>query len=435
MDVVLVVDNTFRELVGIFLIYFNLLKLGLKVRIVNRFVYWEAFNLFRPKIILLPNAGDPNIPLMTKSAHVCILPSESGNGQLTQILSTHAGTEIYKCYTEEISRFFSWGKYMSEVLLKSGKYRKDQIIDSGHPSTDLWKKDKAIENRSKKVVGFTTSFRGINNSLGKKQNLFTWIHHAEKFGGDGSFYLPPNHSESWLFWEAAYVRLMFQLIQVVVDSDEEIIVQIRPHPFENIDMYEAFTEEFGNRVIVTKIGTINEWLENVDVLVTYFSASLVDAYINQKSIISLSKLVDPVAKSLIPKAYIYDYYEFFNAPEAIKDFSIEIEKALKSRDLKPNVRMDEYLNSRFDFPKDIPSSFRIAIDLKGLNEECAERSFEKRTYFRLIKTIFLYYALDFYYLIMSQLRPVKYCGYLVSYNLLNFSWSRRARKMAFRMLN
>lgn len=429
IDVLLVVDNEARELPGLYLIYLELKKKSLKVKICSRFFLYQLFRAYQPKLVLLPNAGDPFMEEMSHSSIVTILPSESGNGQRDLILNIHCGTKKYVCYNAFVDYFYSWGPFMKELLAYSNTYTDSQIINTGNPSLDY--SGVKIKSRNEKIIiGITTSFRAINNSIGSSQNLFEWIISAEESGSDGSFFLPPNHSESWLFWEAGYLRLIYQIIKFLLTNMNNISISIRPHPFEDPKMYKPFIERYGTNITIDNKGTISEWLDRTDVLLTYFSASAIDAFISQVPVISLANMVDPIAKSVIPKSYLYDYYDYFYTPNNFNELLEGINKVVYDIHYEMNKKsMNEYLKEKFLYPRNIPSFRLISNHISSILT--AKSSIKSSLFFRFnnfLKYLIKGILLEILNFVSPNLNP----GYKISYRFLLSSKANRIKIIARR---
>jgi hypothetical protein len=249
---------------------------------------------------------------------------------------------------------------MTQWLVESGAYSSAQIVTSGHPATDHW----LIQNERKcrHRVGLTTTFRVLSNSVGGSQNFIKWIYETEYGGGsDGSYFSPPEHAEAWIYWEAAFIRSIANIVHEVLIPNS-INCQIRPHPFEVKKPYKFLTEKSGGLVQIEKKGSITDWFDNIDILFTYLSGSAIDAFVKGLPVVSLQKILNPDALNRIPKGFIYDYYEYcwqLESLEQIKDYSHD---AFEGK-LEPARNMGafhEYVYNHFKFPRKRPSAFLVA---------------------------------------------------------------------------
>ena len=192
------------------------------------------------------------------------------------------------------------------------------MIVTGSPSTDQWLMPRSTTNSMKTHPGLTTTFRGLSNSAPPaKMNHFEWLDKVEICGGDGTYFLPPEHAESWIFFEASLARVIACLVRTLT-VDGTGTLEIRPHPFEREERYRYFRAISNGRVSVTKKGTISEWLENISILFTFTSASALDAVVRGIPAISLRGLLDPDSLKKIPVHFQYPYEDMM---WQVEDFS------------------------------------------------------------------------------------------------------------------
>lgn len=359
IDVLLIIDNIYRELAGILLIqHFFKNQLGLSSKICSRFNAIAAYNKYQPKAVVFPNAASPIIEEMSKRSYVFILPSESGNGQKTHVLSINMGTRRYPCYTEYVDHFFSWGKQMTEWLIESGAYSRDRISSTGHPATDHWliPTKKSLTQK----IGLTTTFRALSGSA-KQRNLIKMIYETEIYGGEGSYYLPPEHAESWFYWEASFVRVICNLVtQVVIPNS--LSVELRPHPFEQKHPYLYLTRQTKGLVNITKEGIISEWFQNVDLLLTFMSGSSIDAIVTGLPVVSLKNVLNKDALSRIPEGFLYDYDQYFwqlQNLEQVKEYCQDAFKGKLPIAREPE-KLKDYIYRHFHFPRERPAALLVA---------------------------------------------------------------------------
>ncbi|MBF0531662.1 MAG: hypothetical protein HQL23_01030 [Candidatus Omnitrophica bacterium] len=360
-DVLVVIDNRFREMVPSFLIRHYLRQQGLTCAFCSRFSMWGAFNRLRPRAVILPNPGEPYIAELIKRAFVFILPSESGNGQTGSILAFFKGNVHYQTYSQQADRIFSWGPLMTDILRDNHIAAKEKIIMTGNPITDQW----FIKPRPKKnkILGLTTTFRVINSSLGPVKNIFRAMREHENEGA-GVYFMPPRHMETWFFYELSYVRLLANLIdQVVIGRD--IHLEIRPHPSEKAEQYDYYRQVTGGRCCAVKSGSIVEWLQGIDVLATYLSTSAIDAIVRGIPVVSFKKLLNPDALAMMPAHYDLDYNGWLWQPATLEEFTEMVAAGFAGK-LEITPFKTQFLKSIFDkfyFPRPRLASQNIAEEI------------------------------------------------------------------------
>lgn len=362
--VLIVVDIAERELFGCSLLSRYLAEMGLRPILCGRFAFTDYYARHAPDAVVWPNAF-PDFSHVAETSHVFVLPSESGNGQPDQVRATHGGTFTNPIHPESIDRFFCWGAAMREVLLETGRWRSDQLVVTGSPSTDHWLLPLPSGTRPARI-GLTTTFRALSNSAAPaKMNYFEWIDQAERSGGDGTYYVPPEHAESWVFFEASLARVIVGLVRTLAERRGEPL-QIRPHPGERDSRYAYFRALGNGRVSVTKRGTISEWLEDISILFTFMSASALDAVVRGIPVVSLKGLLDPDALRKIPRHYGYCYDETLWQMERVEQAAEYVDAAVRG-DLPPcrdERRFRSFVEEHYAFQRRGPAAQLIARDIK-----------------------------------------------------------------------
>jgi len=363
--VLVAIDGSKRELFGCSLLAKYLRDIGLTPIICSQYLFKPYYLRYTPEAVVWPNALT-DFSKIAKNTFIFILPSESGNGQEEQVEITHAGTAKNTVYSHYVDRFFCWGKGMKKTLLKSGKWREEQLAVTGNPSTDHWHIPRSKKDPKDCIVGLTTTFRALSNSVSMaKSNYLEWLDYAERHGGDGSYYAPPNHAESWLFYEASLARVINSTVRALVSHNDNT-VEIRPHPFELNCRYQYLKASYGDRVRINKNGPISEWLKNKYIVFTYMSASAIDAIIFGIPVVSLGGLIDPDALKKIPKPFRYEYTNLLWQVDSFSQVPNYLEKARRGqltpcRDIE---KFNDFIKEHFFFPRRKPSAELIATEIK-----------------------------------------------------------------------
>ena len=365
--VLLVIDLSKRELFGSLLLKHFLESLGNRALICNSSDVSDFYDYYRPDAIVYPNALSDFSDLANDSL-VFVLPSESGNGQRDQILSTHGGTPAACVFPKGVTRFFCWGLGMKDILMESGTWSNEQLIVTGSPATDHWTMPLNKAEMNSRAIGITPSLRALsNNTPPKKMNYYQWIDQTEQYGANGNYFRRPEHAESWLFFEASFARAMCSLIrELSVAGDEK--TRIRPHPNALIGRYKYFKEISGGKVTVSKAGTISNWLERTLVLFTFASASSLDAIVRGVPVVSMRGLIDPDALRKIPVDFHYPYEEMLWQLDTVAQAQDYIGRA-KGRKLDVCSNTDglkRFLAEYFSYPRSKLAAEQIAEEIDTL---------------------------------------------------------------------
>lgn len=367
--VLIAVDNAKRELVGCLLLADYLRDLGVRSIICSVMAFSEYYARYRPEAVVWPNTAW-DLSETAKTSIILVLPSESCNGQPDQV-AMHSGTLENPAYPKPVDRFFCWGPSMKEILLETGKWHEDQLVVTGSPATDHWLLPLPADKGDRPHVGFTTTFRALSNAAHPaKTNYFEWIDQAERSGGDGTYYVAPEHAESWLLLEGSIARVMIGLVRTLaVDRRERM--EIRPHPLELEIRYRYLSAISQGRVSVTKRGTISEWLDTISLLFTFMSASALDAVVRGVPVVSLTGLLDPDVLRKMPRRFRYTYEDMLWQMNDLADAVEYVELAARGK-LEPcrdQHGIERFLAEHFAFPRRRPAAEQVAIEIKSILDD------------------------------------------------------------------
>lgn len=362
--VLIVVDCAKRELFGNLLLAKYLSSLGIRPVLCNIFLFHYYYLRYMPDGIVFPNVGQ-NLEKFARTSSIFILPTESGSGQDEQIRITYAGTKEYHVYPECVDKFFCWGSTMHKILLDTSRWQGQQLSLTGSPHTDHWLLPDISQGDLAMRVGVTTTFRVISNGTSPaKMNYFQWLDMTERGGGDGNYYLPPEHAESWLFFEASLARVIIQLTrEVALRGKEEL--EIRPHPFELESRYDYLKRISPGKIFINKKGTISDWLKNKSILFTLISTSALDAIVRGVPVVSLKRLIDPDALRKIPAHFRYSYDDLLWQLDDLSQVGKYIDSAA-NKTLSPcrdMARFNDFLARYFFFPRKISAAESIATEI------------------------------------------------------------------------
>ncbi len=368
-DVLIVVDNVFREYFGLYLLRKYLSDRGLRVQFCNRFVVRTAFNKYKPTAVILPNCIIDIIPQLHERAFVFVLPSESGNGQPELMAQLVDGDKNAPTFLEHVDLLFSWGKKMSQLFINSHRLSADKIFDTGSPATDHWFLKQPLHPDGK--IGLTTSLRALTDF----DDPAFFLYRTEKVG-ERAFFLRPRHSEAWVYYEASLLRVLTEL---VIDqfSKHPRVTSLRVHPFERLKTYNYIKEECGNKFEIQKGGPISNWLKDIRILFSFMSGSMLDAYMMGVPVVSIKNLLDPHALEAIPPYFIYEYDQYFYHPESFTEaMDLARMDPARVREKTNTAKLDQFMNDNFTAHRQKPAAFAIAKQVAEYVQNQTPRSFK-----------------------------------------------------------
>jgi surface carbohydrate biosynthesis protein len=357
--VLIVVDNSRRELFGCVLLARCLEALGVGARLCSHLAFDDYAARWSPDAVVWPNVLR-DLSSVAERSLVFVLPSESGNAQ-PELVAMHAGTPTNPAYPGPVTRFFCWGSAMRDVLLASGRWREEQVAVTGSPATDHWLLPRGGAGGAARI-GITPTFRALSNSARpSRMNYFEWLDQAERLGGDGTFYAPPQHAESWMFFEASLARVLVGLVRTLAARRAEPI-DVRPHPLELPVRYRYLASLARGQLGVTTDGTMSDWLRDKALLFTFMSGSALDAVVRGVPVVSLARLIDADALAKIPGHFRYEYEDMLWPLDDLDHAVDYVERAIRGALLPcpDQAGIEKLLSQHFCYPRPRPAAAEIA---------------------------------------------------------------------------
>jgi surface carbohydrate biosynthesis protein len=339
--VLYIIDVAAREQLAASLVKIELERRGCIVYLASRYVISEAYNRFRPDVIILPKIHKiPELKELAKRCHVILLSAESFSGSPETTIFSYQGFEDeIKC----VDIRFCWGDFDKDTLIEAGLFENDRMVVTGHPMTESWYVPQPIrKNFPSLIVGISSTSKVLANAFGDRNmiSLIDGLENNSDANGRSNFFDEPNHAECWIGFEAAFVRLMIN----ISDQFPDFQIRIRPHPNESIADYSAL--ELGrSNVRVSRDEDITAWIDSIDVLLSFISTSQIDASVRGKRVISLKNLFPKWVIEGLPKRLHLPVDDMFPAP-----YSFEELKEILQTPYEESVTVKEYINRVFNFP-------------------------------------------------------------------------------------
>ncbi len=336
-----IIDVAAREQLAAYLVRHELEKLGCIVYLASRYAISSAYNRFRPDVIILPKIHKvPELGELSKRCHIFLLSAESFSGSEEVTVSSYQG---YDKEVDCVDMRLCWGGFDKDILLKAGLFQQGKLAVTGHPMTESWYlPPKKYLNKRSVVVGITSTSRVLANAFGDRNmvSIIDGLEHNLDSNGNGNFFDKPNHAECWIAFEAAFIRLMINIADQLPDFE----IRIRPHPNEAVSDYSAIQKSRPN-VKVDRKGDIAEWLDDIDVLLSFISTSQIDAAVRGKHVISLKNLFPKWVIDGLPQRYRLPVDDIFPAPDSLE----ELNKILQTPFFE-SASVKKYVDRVFNFP-------------------------------------------------------------------------------------
>lgn len=351
--VLIVVDSYFREYLPALFLQNTINSAGIDCRITSKFSLGVTYNKFRPDILILPKLHKmPHLAEIKKNTRIILLTAESFTG-------VKEGIPVYtKLWDIDKADYcFTWGSFDREAYKELNLFPKDRTITTGNPAIEHWyypgKKPK-----SKKRIGIATSLRALTHSSAS-QNPISQIISLEDNGTSG-FFDPPNHAESWVAFEAAWLRIIYDIVRDFKDYE----ISIRPHPLENKEHYEIY-KKFHPNLSISKHSSISEWVQEIDYMLSFVSTSQLDAHVNGVRVISMRKLFPDSVMNYVTQSLTAMFKDDFPEPKNYQ----ELREILVNYPATSN-KLNAFLLDVFNFPTDKPSQNILGEIQKILKDDC-----------------------------------------------------------------
>jgi surface carbohydrate biosynthesis protein len=270
-SVCLIVDNPLRDLNGLILLAYQLVKRGMDVWLVPMYEQWKEIQAIRPDAVMVNYLRENNrnhvISYLRAGMMVGVLETEGVGGrslnEYRQLVSTTGCADLLDLYC-------LWGSSQKTTLLEEGVISESIAKVTGCPRYDFcappWRH--MLERReSRPYVLINTSFPTVNPqfSAGKGAEIAAMV--AAGFSAE---------------FAAEYIDAARRALTGMVGLLEELAVKfpdklfvLRPHPFELPEGYQSL-RRFPN-LEIRQEGTSLEWVAHADALIHLNCSTAVEA--------------------------------------------------------------------------------------------------------------------------------------------------------------
>ena len=259
----LIIDNPLRDLDGICLIARKLCQYGHHVFVVPMNTQGFDVPSIKPDVVLVNYCRKNNINQIidyhNQGIKVAILDTEGVGSWWPNFAAKLAKLNIQ----DFVSQYLCWGSYQKDILISHNVLPSEMVTQTGLPRYDFLV---APYRDALPAVPFDNPFILINTNFPAVNPLFSKNSATEikSWADDG---LHENKMAVQSFVEAAYSAcdgMQKAIIELAKRFPEEVFV-IRPHPFENLSVYEKLAHSYAN-ISVFKEGTSLQWLNKTKVL-------------------------------------------------------------------------------------------------------------------------------------------------------------------------
>lgn len=390
--VLLLVDQKARDLASVFLVGEYLRDFGIHVSYCNKGNMLAAFERVQPNVLVLSCSEGQYKELACYAAPTCkiVLMTQEGacaTKESTILRHTMAGMGV-DTYIRGLSRVYLWSELSKQWLLEEAVYPEHVIRVFSTSRVDAYRQAdvRAPDPTGSIRVGFANRGASINPAI--KSNPIQELDQYRALDGSHRAYMDENREwEDWIWHCMASVRTTLDLIETLAATGRYEIV-FRPDPYEDYTSYDFLKEKYPNfRVNVDPI--LANFIEDIDVLVTEFSTTGIDALLLRKPVISTQKLIGPrlVDHNSRPNHLNPSQMRLYWQPADKAEFLQMINDAV-SGTIPYSPARDEaeaYLREFYSWPSDGPSAaYLIAKDIEMLchSDASAEQAELHRSEYR-----------------------------------------------------
>ena len=276
MKIIWIIDNKFRELYGLYDLKKKLFEHKIELFLFNIPVWKTAIDLINPHIVVVPNLAktscEPIVKYASKKKIKVFMHSSEA-----MFYTEEAQREKYPTHLiKKIDKVLAWCKMDAKFLIKKGF--KNKVLISGNLKFSKENYENKTRKQKKiKVIGIPTQSRVISGNGISKQNIPYYIRHVVE-----------NYEASRLGYLTFEIHYIETLVKVLKEIGEDYQAVIKVSPFEDKEIYKKTFPE----VKIFQGNDIRDFLKKVDVILTVFSSTSVDALKYNIPVISLTKLIN-----------------------------------------------------------------------------------------------------------------------------------------------
>lgn len=371
----LLVDQRARDSQGILLVSYFLKQMGCNVYLCNKRNMLHKYEWYRPSVVAFSDTGTYFADwcrYMSKKSKIVLIPQEGAIPLRDITIKRYLwpDNKYSKPFTKEVAKVFLWGQQTAKWLLEENIFREEQVVISGTPRLDQYRNRASMKNRGLQrnyCVGFANRGESVNMVY---HTILESIFNSREYNGPLEAYIGTNRNwEDWIWHTIAQIRIYFILIDKL-SSNPEIKVMFRPDPFEKFKTYNFLKNRNPNFEINTN-PFLGEFIDEIDILITEYSTTGIDALISGKPVISVQKIIGPRLQDHIGnKAHVdaKEIIKLYWLPETIEEALHLIKKSMDNElSVCPDtLELQKYLKDYYDLPRHEPSSLTIAKEIAAL---------------------------------------------------------------------
>jgi len=366
-------DNGRRDLLGLRLLDEALKRKRFQTEFCNRNNIKAKLRTFKPHALIAARGDNPIVRQASKACKVYIVPGEGGRQTKETMLSVFMGRGYTKLDDVDwISRCYLWNENTRKWLLETDLFDEKQLVVVGNPRIDIYRhvdllKSSVEKNRKDFRIGVAFSATTTSTYFGEQHFAEVYhdtVHRDFKFPIVG----PGRHFEDIIWRDHAILRRMIHVIKDYMNADLGKM-WLRPNPLEGIKEYHFLEKRYPGRATVKTNQSLPEFLSGIDVLLTCWSTTGIEALMLGVPVISINGLIDQerLYDHVSPVASGFEtFVPFYHLPKTEAEL-LDLLRQAKDGQLAPSQKSKEevaaLLKNNYNWPSKQQTVDLIASDL------------------------------------------------------------------------
>jgi len=385
IKVVILVDNGVRDLLSCRLLQEEFRKRGILATLCCKRTMKIVLRAVEPDVVIVPRGDLPYLRDLAQCSRLYVVPCEGGRLTLKTMMSVflgrvHKGDVLSKGnrldqFSNIISNFdfirrvYLWGPQTYNFLKESNYFRPEQLKVAGSVKLDVYRNGTVKRKRTSQddfVMGVAFSAKATSSFYGK-------VNYAEiLYGFDEKSHLPMvppgRHWEDYAWRDFAILRQMMNVIKRFLETTQGT-VYLRIGPLENPNDYTFLTKFFPGRVRIQEdMGELYEFLTSIDVLLTCWSTTGIEAILCGVPVIATPSLMDRehLFRHVDPEANGFNtFLPCYHLPQSEEEVMGMMERARNHQlPLTPNeARFKDLLRDSYHWPTKESAAQTIVTDI------------------------------------------------------------------------
>ena len=375
--ILLLVDQKARDLASVLLIGEYLRTFGLKAYYCNKGNMLAMALKVKPDIMVFSCSEGNYNDLARHIAPHCkiVLMTQEGacaTKESTVLRHTFKGLSE-TCYIKGLSRVYLWNEASRQWLAEENVYPAEIVRVVGTSRLDPYRMGGSRRPRKTGALRVGIANRGAAVNPSTPGNPIELLDACRLPVGSHRAYVDKDREwEDYVWHSSASVRVTLDIVEALCKNSQYEVI-LRPDPYEAPSSYK-FLERRSANFRVNADPILYNYIDEIDVLLTEFSTTGVEALLLNKPVISFQRLLGPrlPEHNSKPNHLNPEQMQLYWQPNTREELQVLLDKAQAGQlacTPKPN-ELRAYLQHYYDWPRAGSSSARlIAQDLAELAVE------------------------------------------------------------------